>query len=84
MARDRDQVLRNISSRSQASALEVLVENGDKLDEAATIVARRVANWPGFGETRTSLLVQFETGDIISELCRPNSARPLNSCETIC
>jgi len=30
--------------------LEVLVENGDKLDEAASIVARRVANWPGLGD----------------------------------
>jgi hypothetical protein len=30
--------------------LEVLVENGDKLDEAAGIVARRVANWPGLGD----------------------------------
>jgi hypothetical protein len=30
--------------------LEVLVERGDRLDEAATIVARRVANWPGLGD----------------------------------
>jgi hypothetical protein len=30
--------------------LEVLVEKGDKLDEAASIVARRVANWSGLGD----------------------------------
>jgi hypothetical protein len=30
--------------------LEVLVERGDRLDEAATIVARRVANWPSLGD----------------------------------
>jgi hypothetical protein len=30
--------------------LEVLVEIGDKLDAAAAIVARRVANWPGLGD----------------------------------
>jgi hypothetical protein len=30
--------------------LEVLVEMGDRLEEAANIVARRVANWPGLGD----------------------------------
>jgi hypothetical protein len=30
--------------------LEVLFESGDTLDEAATMVARRVANWRGLGD----------------------------------
>jgi hypothetical protein len=34
--------------------LEVLVEKGDKLDAAAAIVARRVANWPGLGDQKVS------------------------------
>ena len=34
--------------------LEVLVELGDKLDEAAAFVARRVAKWPGLGAQKVN------------------------------
>jgi hypothetical protein len=47
-SRSRDSRKKHIKAVASV-CLEVLVEKGDKLDDAAAIVARRVGKWPGLG-----------------------------------